>query len=135
MNHNCQNNINCQLCKKSLGTYRLPAGASDCGNGTCGDGCCVRCGHDEQSIFQEKVNYERDYSHVHCWNQESPACGQPLEKHKQCCLCDLPSPEIVEKKKCKIDSHIPTENGEACECGYFIKDYVDEDINIKDGIY
>lgn len=35
----------------------------------------------------KKDNYERDHSHTHCWNQTSPACGQPLEKHTQCCLC------------------------------------------------
>lgn len=33
-------------------------------------------------------------SHTHCWNQgKSLACGIPLEKHKQCCLCDM---KIVE---------------------------------------
>lgn len=40
---------------------------------------------------------------------------------------------------CKIYSHVPDENGETCECGYFIKrpieDGVSEDINRKDGIY
>lgn len=36
-------------------------------------------------------NYERDHSHTHCWKQgKSPACGQSLESHKQCCLCDTP---------------------------------------------
>ena len=38
-----------------------------------------------------KGDYDRDYSHTHCWKQEDgPACGQPLENHKQCCLCDTP---------------------------------------------
>jgi uncharacterized membrane protein len=38
----------------------------------------------------ETKNYERDYSHSHCWNQsKNPTCGQSLESHKQCCLCDL----------------------------------------------
>lgn len=28
-------------------------------------------------------------SHYHCWNQTRPsACGIPLAKHTQCCLCD-----------------------------------------------
>lgn len=33
-------------------------------------------------------DYERNYSHSHCWNQTTPACGISLKKHKQCCLCD-----------------------------------------------
>ncbi len=34
-------------------------------------------------------NYEH-HSHTHCWDQEQPpACGISLEKHTQCCLCDL----------------------------------------------
>src|SRR5665213_3088377 len=39
------------------------------------------------------MNYEQDYSHSHCWDQEVPACGIPKEKHKQCCLCPKWSPE------------------------------------------
>lgn len=36
-----------------------------------------------------EIDYERNYSHYHCWHQEQPpACGIPLENHKQCCLCD-----------------------------------------------
>lgn len=47
-----------------------------------------------------KKTYNRDYSHTHCWNQgKSPACGQPLENHKQCCLCDMPMPK-KEMAKC-----------------------------------
>lgn len=43
-------------------------------------------------------SYERDFSHSHCWNQgKSPACGQPLENHKQCCLCDTPAPQKDEE--------------------------------------
>lgn len=38
--------------------------------------------------------YARDYSHSHCWDQKQPsACGIPLEKHTQCCLCDTPLPK------------------------------------------
>lgn len=73
--------------------------------GNCPNTCKV---HDGKFIFcsnagckchnpQEKgeYNYERDGSHNHCWEQKGenkPACGQPLEKHKQCCLCDTPIP-------------------------------------------
>lgn len=39
------------------------------------------------------IDYERNHSHYHCWHQDQPpACGIPLEKHKQCCLCDSPLP-------------------------------------------
>lgn len=38
------------------------------------------------------VNYEH-ISHTHCWSQKQPsACGIPLDKHTQCCLCDLKPP-------------------------------------------
>jgi len=37
------------------------------------------------------IDYERNHSHYHCWKQsQPPACGQTLENHKQCCLCDTP---------------------------------------------
>jgi len=40
--------------------------------------------------------YARDYSHSHCWDQKQPpACGIPLFKHPQCCLCDTPNPSAV----------------------------------------
>jgi hypothetical protein len=35
--------------------------------------------------------YER-VSHTHCWNNQPSPCGIPLDKHTQCCLCDLPTP-------------------------------------------
>lgn len=39
----------------------------------------------------KKEDYERDYSHFHCWNQgKVPACGLPLKTHKICCLCAIP---------------------------------------------
>lgn len=39
---------------------------------------------------QDKT-YDYNGSHTHCWNQgKSPACGQKIENHKQCCLCDTP---------------------------------------------
>jgi hypothetical protein len=42
-----------------------------------------------------EANYNH-LSHTHCWNQESPACGIPLEKHTQCCLCDLKNGGLAE---------------------------------------
>lgn len=39
-----------------------------------------------------------DHSHTHCWNQKTPACGQTLEAHKQCCLCDAPYEENLKSK-------------------------------------
>ena len=50
----------------------------------------------------EEKTYAKDYSHTHCWNQGSqPACGQKLENHKQCCLCDKKAPEVEECQNCK----------------------------------
>ena len=34
----------------------------------------------------------KEYSHIshtHCWDNPDNPCGIPLEKHTQCCLCDL----------------------------------------------
>lgn len=42
---------------------------------------------DDKNFFND--DYDRHYSHFHCWEQALPACGQPLSSHKQCCLCDL----------------------------------------------
>lgn len=43
-------------------------------------------------------NYDRNGSHTHCWNQgNSPACGQKIENHKQCCLCDTPAPPNTQR--------------------------------------
>ncbi|MDD5069032.1 MAG: hypothetical protein PHN89_05570 [Candidatus Pacebacteria bacterium] len=73
----------------------------------------------------DKQDYERNHSHTHCWNQGGkPACGQPLEKHKQCCLCDTPSP-TVEEGKCKKHGVVHKNGGYAscrkakakCKCG------------------
>lgn len=38
------------------------------------------------------------------------------------------------KKQCKIDAHIPTDDGSSCLCGYFVS-HESNDINRKDGIY
>lgn len=41
------------------------------------------------SAKEKLMDYERNYSHSHCWQQGlKPACGQSLASHKQCCLCD-----------------------------------------------
>lgn len=43
-------------------------------------------------------DYE-NYSHSHCWNQTTPACGQDLKDHKQCCLCDTKYGEAEDWEK------------------------------------
>ena len=48
-----------------------------------------------RKTFNEAV--KTDYSHTHCWNQKTPACGIPLEKHTQCCLCDVKVEEKIPK--------------------------------------
>ena len=53
-----------------------------------------RCGTEVQcALHNPPFNYARNGSHNHCWKQGSPACGIPLKKHKQCCLCDKPFPK------------------------------------------
>ena len=37
-----------------------------------------------KGMFGSVVDYYK-VDHVHCWNQENPACG--VDKHTQCCLC------------------------------------------------
>lgn len=38
---------------------------------------------------EKAFDYNR-VGHSHCWDQKQPsACGIPLEKHTQCCLCDM----------------------------------------------
>lgn len=74
----------------------------------CKDGACHVChdgvnednptgqrGECPNVIKDKNQEYERDHSHVHCWDQEGgfPACGESLNEHKQCCLCDTPIPE------------------------------------------
>lgn len=52
--------------------------------------------HSSPTSSSEKKSYERDFSHAHCWIQgKNPACGQKIENHKQCCLCDTPSPVVT----------------------------------------
>lgn len=89
---------NCENCKYS--TSRI---CNQCMNHlTCSHGkadLCKKCA--EKCIEQSKdINYEQDHSHIHCWNQgTSTACGQPLEKHTQCCLCDETFTFINKKDK------------------------------------
>lgn len=52
-------------------------------------GICSKCKMVSDTVSVD--NYER-HSHTHCWNQISPACGQPIDKHTQCCLCSLKVP-------------------------------------------
>lgn len=43
------------------------------------------------ALTQHRDNPYTHVSHSHCWAQKQPpACGIPLEKHDQCCLCDVP---------------------------------------------
>lgn len=67
---------------------------------------CQKCGEDitlelvlmyeAQEFSDAHRQYER-ISHIHCWNEKQPsACGISLEKHKQCCLCEL----LVPKREC-----------------------------------
>jgi len=50
----------------------------------------------------QSKEYERNHSHYHCWQQEGenkPACGIPIGKHNQCCLCDILYVEIDKNKQ------------------------------------
>lgn len=79
-------------------------------------------------FIPEPKTYARDFSHSHCWNQGgSPACGQSLESHKQCCLCDtvFPEPTMSEEDccgECRMkDSGAPDETQYHCintKCKY-----------------
>ena len=48
--------------------------------------------------------HQRDHSH--CWESENPPCGIPLEKHAQCCLCDLRVPNTIEELIKEIKGNI-----------------------------
>lgn len=45
-------------------------------------------------IHKERINYEQDFSHSHCWAQKSPACGQKIE-HLKCCICEKQNPKAL----------------------------------------
>ncbi len=77
------------------------------------DAYCQNCG--KPFIPQEEIRENYNHrSHYHCWEQHKydfgteiePACGQPLDKHTQCCLCDMAVPHKEVSKECK---HPPTE--------------------------
>lgn len=51
-------------------------------------------------------NYERDHSHVHCWEQKNPPCGQKIE-HLKCCICEKKNP------KATSESH---QDNSGCPC-------------------
>lgn len=73
-----------------------------CRCGRCSIKHCVDTECDCHAPSDAGVNYSH-VSHTHCWEQTmfmvendgKPACGIPLEKHTQCCLCDMKVP--VEK--------------------------------------
>lgn len=47
-------------------------------------GECLPCCHTDSTKKYSHI------SHSHCWDQtQPPACGIPLGRHEQCCLCDL----------------------------------------------
>lgn len=78
-----------------------------------------------------KEDYDRYYSHSHCWAQGGePACGIPLETHKQCCLCDTKSeyPYHIAKAICSLCKYlmISKKGGDfqTCECG---KSFIDQE--------
>lgn len=68
------------------------------------------------------IDYERNHSHYHCWHQDQPpACGIPLEKHTQCCLCDTPFQEektTTEWEK-EFEKLMPKTSGETMSYGQF----------------
>lgn len=41
-----------------------------------------------------KENYERDHSHVHCFESKKPPCGQRIA-HLRCCLCEILNPIVT----------------------------------------
>lgn len=84
--------------------------------------CPHRIGHDEgvhgcDGCCSKVFNYERDHSHIHCYDQDSPPCG--LKGKHRCCLCEKPVPE---PKKCISNDMVylsnPVQN--RCKvCGQF----------------
>lgn len=82
------------------------------------------------------MNYERDYSHSHCWDNKDNPCGIPLEKHTQCCLCDMKSPHPQEDlgedwEKEFDDRFIDDYDGRPCYSRSEIKGFIRELLNKK----
>lgn len=48
---------------------------------------CNGTGFKQKPKAYKASKYETDYSHLHCWEQEEPACGISGVSHKMCCLC------------------------------------------------
>ena len=61
------------------------------------------------------IDYERNSSHYHCWSQnQPPACGQKLEDHKQCCLCNTPY-----KPRKKVVKKVKDRRSDCCNSSIF----------------
>ncbi len=59
----------------------------------------VRLNEEDFNTLYERIdepNYERDYSHFHCWQSEEPPCG--LKGKHRCCLCEVDDPASVAGK-------------------------------------
>lgn len=75
-------------------------------------GHCIACGLIKNCERHSKAseNYERDYSHYHCWEVENSPCG--FKGLHRCCLCETPVPEIptdTAEKKCNVCDARPGE--------------------------
>lgn len=75
-----------------------------------------------KKLIGDKSNIRQEYgsymSHYHCWHQNQyPACGIPLENHKQyhkqCCLCDTP---YSTKEKCEIVNDLEFDRKKEAYC-------------------
>lgn len=109
----------CQICGKTR-IEHIPAPDSSRGEEK------VLTKEEIRKILGDKahIDYERNHSHYHCWDQvnnedsdiepqDTPACGQKLEDHKQCCLCDTvykPRPKIATSEKGFIHLDIKTKS-------------------------
>ncbi len=69
-----------------------------------------------------ETNKDYQYkSHTHCWNNKNLPCGKPLEKHSQCCLCDMKIPNetnkewYLEERKIMCKIHAPHIKCECCQ--------------------
>ena len=48
----------------------------------------------ELDNLNKETNYERDYSHSHCFNNKNSACGDSSDKHLHCCICGVKNNEL-----------------------------------------
>lgn len=84
----------CSKCDK-LFEARKPAliiGCKECSS-------LVGCGHYMPTDGTHATIYTYK-GHYHCWEQKQPfACRISLEKHDQCCLCDM---KVPKEKECEI---------------------------------